>query len=367
MKKVSMILALMLVLSMVFAISGCGAQPAAPAAPAEPAAGAPADAPAEEPVADAPEYAFYDGSRAINLVVPFAAGGGTDLLARTLAASMEAFLPCSINVNNMTGGGAGGTGMAYVMEADPDGYTILAGSETSLLVPVMNDLPYTAEDFNFLTAQLGPGGVLVTNTSTGYTSMDDVLAAVAAAPGELKISCTNGGLWFAQANTLISSGAEFGIATYDGSASAINACMSNEVAFCIGSAAEVADYIKSGDFIALCSISSEDLTVGDITVPPVTKSLPDMEKYLPLDCMVGFFVPKAIPAEAYADLEKAFIAACQTPEMQTYCDEHYAKLWAEGYGETANEYAVNLQKSLSWLLFDLGAAQRSPEEAGIAR
>lgn len=365
MKKMRTSLAGILCLAMILAFAGCGEkQPGtASANPSDSSASSTSSASS----ASGTDAKFYDGSRAINLVVPFAAGGGTDLLARTLAANMEAFLPCSINVNNMTGGGAGGTGMAYVMGAAQDGYTIMAGSETSLLVPVMNDLDYTAEDFNFLTAQLGPGGVLVTNKSTGITTMAEALEAAAAQPDQMKISCTNGGLWFAQANTLISSGAKFGVATYDGSASAINACMSNEVAFCIGSTAEVADYIKSGDFIPVTAIASEPVVVGDITIPAVTDELPDMAQYLPLDCMVGLFVPKSIPAEAYAELEAAFISACGTAEMQTYCDEHYCSLWKDGYGDEANQYAIDLQKSLSWLLYDLGSAQRSPEDAGISR
>jgi len=168
MKKIRTILATILCAAMVIAMVGCGAQSSG-------SSGA-TSSPSESSGSGTEATAFYDGSRAINLVVPFAAGGGTDLLARTLAANMEKFLPCSINVNNMTGGGAGGTGMAYACEADPDGYTILAGSETSLLVPVMNDLDYTAEDFNFLTAQLGPGGILVTNKATGITTMEEAIA-----------------------------------------------------------------------------------------------------------------------------------------------------------------------------------------------
>ena len=76
-------------------------------------------------------------SRPITNIVPFGAGGGTDAWNRALSAAMEEPLGETITVNNMTGGGPGGTGQAFVWEQEHDGYNILGTSETPLLVPVM--------------------------------------------------------------------------------------------------------------------------------------------------------------------------------------------------------------------------------------
>ncbi|HAS72745.1 MAG TPA: hypothetical protein DCS67_01215, partial [Clostridiales bacterium UBA8960] len=180
--------------------------------------------------------------RHINNIVPFGAGGGTDSWNRALSAAMESSLGVKILVNNMPGGGPGGTGQAYVWGAAHDGYTMLGTSETPLLVPVMTGIEQTTKDFEYFIAGGSPG-LLLANKNANINSMEELIAMANAKPTELKVASTAGGLWFILANLFNSYGdVPLGNVTYDGSRPSITACVSGETALVAASAGEVADF-----------------------------------------------------------------------------------------------------------------------------
>lgn len=124
-------------------------------------------------------------SRAITVIVPYPAGGGTDMVARTLAHGLEGVLDVSVRVINHAGG-AGITGSSSIANAKPDGYTIgLVASDISLYKPEgLADLSYA--DFTAIgQTEILPAGVTV-NSSSPYSSVSELIAAIKANPGELK-------------------------------------------------------------------------------------------------------------------------------------------------------------------------------------
>jgi len=305
--------------------------------------------------------------RAINNIVPFGAGGGTDVWNRALSAAMESTLGVKILVNNMTGGGPGGTGQAYVWETKHDGYTMLGTSETPLLVPVMTGMKQTTKDFEYYIAGGSPG-LLVANKASGITSMEQLIEMAASKPKEVKVASTSGGLWFILANLFDAyGGVALGNVTYDGSRPAITACVSGETALVAASAGEVADFIKSGDLIPIVAIQPGDYDMaGYGIIPSVLKTVPSLDKYLPLNQWIGFMLPADTDPAILAKYKEAFDVAMTSPEIKTFAENQYAVIYHKT-GEEARELAAKAQSVMSWILDDMGLTEYSPEDFDIPK
>lgn len=307
-------------------------------------------------------------SRNINLIVPFGAGGGTDVWNRALAAAMEKPLGVKVLVNNMTGGGPGGTGTSYVWSQQHDGYTLAGTSETPLTLPVMTkDINQTAKDWEYFIAGGSPGLLLV-NKNSGISDFQQLIDAAKEKPKAIKIASTNGGLWFLLANILPNYGdVALGNTTYDGSRPAITACVSGETAAVAASAGEVADFVKSGNLIPIAVFDTQDYDMpGFGKIEAVVKKVPQIEKYLPLKQFIGFMVPKDTPDAVKAKLKEAFDAAMKSDDIKKFAEEQYAIIF-NLTGEDARKLASSAQSTMSWMLFEMGKTERSPEEVGIAK
>lgn len=307
-------------------------------------------------------------SRPVNLIVPFGAGGGTDTWNRALAAAIEEPLGIKVLVNNMTGGGPGGTGTTYVWNQPHEGYFIAGTSETPLLIPVMTqDMNQTTKDWEYFIAGGSPGLLLV-NKNSGIKSFQELIDSAKAKPNELKIASTNGGLWFLLANLLpIYGELPIGNVTYDGSRPAITACVSGETAAVAASAGEVADFIKSGDLIPVAVFDKESYNFkgyGDIEA--VVDKVPTVDKYLPLKQFIGFMVPIDTPDNIKAELKEAFSEAMEKDSIKKFAEEQYAVIY-NLTGEEARELCAGAQSTMSWMLFEMGKTERSPEAVGIPK
>ena len=94
--------------------------------------------------------------RPINNVIPFGAGGGTDVWNRALMKAMGEIMGQTIVSSNMTGGSAGSTGVNYAWMSPHDGYTLCGTSETPLTIPVMTGLPQTSKDWSYFIVTIHP-------------------------------------------------------------------------------------------------------------------------------------------------------------------------------------------------------------------
>lgn len=363
-KLLSMLLVVVMMMSLLSACAKEETPAAKPAAETETAAVVEEEAAVVEEAAE--EMEPYP-ERPLNNIVPFGAGGGTDSWNRALSAAMEAPLGVKVLVNNMPGGGPGGTGQAYVWEAEHDGYTILGTSETPLLVPVMTGMEQTTDDFEYFIGGGSPG-LLCANKNSGLTSMEDLLAQSAAAPDEIKIASTAGGLWFLLAQLFpVYGDVEVGNVTYDGSRPAITACVSGETALVTASAGEVADFIKSGDLIPLAAIQTTDYDFpGFGVIPAVVNTVPALESYLPLSQFIGFMVPADTDAAKVAALQDAFDVAMASDAIAKFAEDQFAVIY-NLTGEEARAFAAKAQSTMSWMLQDMDMTEFSPEDFGIPK
>jgi tripartite-type tricarboxylate transporter receptor subunit TctC len=342
-KLMKKLISILLVIAMMLSLVACGGTPA------------------EEAPAD-----VYP-ARAIQNVIPFGAGGGTDVWNRALMDAMSGTLGVTVVSSNMTGGSAGSIGVDYVFNAPHDGYTLAGTSETPLTIPVMTGLEQTSADWEYFIAAGSPG-VLCVNKNSMYKTMDEVIAALEASPESVSIAGTTGGLWFALAKLFDSyGGVPFKWLPYDGSSSAIKGAVSGEADCVVASAGEVKDFVRSGDLIPLAVMATEDWEFPEFgNVEAVTNKVPELAQYLPLNQFLGFKVPADTDPAIIATLQEAFHAAMESDKIKQFADEQLCVLYSLS-GAEAKEMASNVESKLCWVLHDMGQTKFSPEDFGIPK
>ena len=170
MKKRS--IALLMAAMMAMSMAGCGSS-ASTEAPASDAAES-ADSADTANAADAD--GFYAG-KTVEMIVPWAAGGGADTACRLICSYIERELGCTIVINNVTGGG-GSIGLAQLTKANTDGlsYAYFANTDSNGDI-MLEGVPYTAEDFAPVCKFAADPHIIVTSNASGIKDMDGLIAA----------------------------------------------------------------------------------------------------------------------------------------------------------------------------------------------
>lgn len=138
-----------------------------------------------------PAFAWPD--KPIEIVVGFAAGGGTDITARTLALHLAKALGGQVIVNNKAGA-SGAIGLSYVAHAKPDGYTLGMTNFPGLLtLPIERDAGFKPGDFTYLGNLVRDPSAFSVSMESPYKSIGDVIAAAKKAPGSVSYGSTGVG------------------------------------------------------------------------------------------------------------------------------------------------------------------------------
>ncbi len=141
--------------------------------------------------ASTPAFAWPD--RPIEIVVGFAAGGGTDITARTLAQHLGKALGGQVVVNNKPGA-SGAIGLAYVARARPDGYTLgMTNFPGVLTLPIERDAGFTTADFTYLGNLVRDPSAFSVTLNSPYKNLAEVIAAAKKAPGTISYGSTGAG------------------------------------------------------------------------------------------------------------------------------------------------------------------------------
>ena len=134
-------------------------------------------------------------NRPVTFLVPWSAGGMTDLSSRALAAVLPKYLGTPVNVVNRTGGG-GVIGHLALSQAKPDGYTIGAVTVEITMMHNMGLTDLTYENFDPLALVVHNAAAVTVRADAPFDSLPDLITAIKAAPGDLQASGTaRGGIW----------------------------------------------------------------------------------------------------------------------------------------------------------------------------
>ena len=254
--------------------------------------------------------------RPINLIAPFNAGGGTDLLLRGLAPHFAEAIGGDAFVSNMAGGS--GTVAASALQGQrPDGYQLAYMSVTvSTIQPQIKDVPYGLDSWTPICSIAASPTMLFVAADSPYQSMDDVVAAVEAAPGELVYGSSGPGA--ITHLTMVSAFAGLGIIDdmkhlpFQGSGPAIKELTAGNIQFF----GDTELLMKRGDFRPLMVFNDERVeSFPDVpTATEVGIEAPLNELYL----WGGLFAPAGLEPEVTATLEAACESAVASDGFQEF-------------------------------------------------
>jgi tripartite-type tricarboxylate transporter receptor subunit TctC len=255
-------------------------------------------------------------ARPVNVVVPYAAGGGLDLVARLLAQKLSERTGQSFFVQNRLGAG-GVIAASDVARATPDGYTLLVGSSTQLAIQVTlyKKLPYDpSADFVPIALVASVPFVLIVNPSLPVHTAGDLIKLAKERPGQLLFGSSGVGgpphLYMELLQTM--TGTKMTHIPYKGTAQAILDVVSGRVPILMSDVAPAAPLIKAGKVRAL-GVSSTTRVAALPDVPPIAENgVPGFDAVAWLMVVAPAAVPSAVVDKLHADL-KDIVA---TPETQ---------------------------------------------------
>ena len=264
-------------------------------------------------------------ARAIRLVVPFPAGGATDLLARAIAQGLGNALGQPIVVDNRPG--AGGTlGSSEVARAAPDGHTLLMStSSTHSIAPHLNaNLPYNVEaDFTPVAQVANATNILLVPKDLPVNSMRELIAYIKARPGQLNYATSGNGTIVHLTTEAFKAQAGLFIVhiPYRGTALAIPDLVSGKVQMLFDSLVSGLPHVRDGKLKALAITSAKrSPLVPDL--PTVAESgLPGFES----TTWFGVYGPKGLPAAITERVASELQRVLARPDMA----ERLGKLGAD--------------------------------------
>ncbi|GAA0357432.1 Bug family tripartite tricarboxylate transporter substrate binding protein [Bacillus horti] len=253
-------------------------------------------------------------SKPIQLVVPYAAGGGTDAAARALVDAVKPHLTNDIGIMNKTGGG-GAVGLADVSNASPDGYTLAMVTVELTTLPALGLAPFTPDDFTPIAqVNMDPGAITV-RADAPWETAEEFIEHAKENPGLRIGNAGSGSIWHLVAATIAQeTGTQFSHIPYDGAAPAVIALLSGEVDAVTVSPGEVLSQVESGELKTL-AVAAEERVDAMPDVPTMEEA--GIGKIVS-GTWRGIAGPKDMPQEIVEQLETAFTAAANEESFENF-------------------------------------------------
>jgi tripartite-type tricarboxylate transporter receptor subunit TctC len=305
-----------------------------------------------------PASAQVDGfpSRAIQIVVPFPAGGSADFFARVVADKIGPAVGQPIIIQNKPGAG-GIIGSSAVIASAPDGYTLLVPSVASITVgpSLVEPVPFTVKDVAPISAIGTVPAVLVIRPSLGLRTFADLLKFAKENPRKINIATAGSGTIADLAALLLEQEAAIKITTvaYRGSPPAVTDLLGDHVDLMFSDVPFFLEHIKAGKLIPLA-----------IGTPERSPSLPDVPttRELGFPKLVaantyGLFAPAKTPAPIIQKLNHLVTTALRDPDVQ----KSLAKQDAIAAGDTPERFAEFVQAEADrWIPIARSGAAKTP-------
>ncbi|WP_244523785.1 tripartite tricarboxylate transporter substrate binding protein [Blastococcus sp. DSM 46786] len=262
-------------------------------------------------------------TESIRMIVPYGAGGPTDLTTRTVGACIEEELGQTVVVENLPGG-SGALATTELVAAEPDGYTLsLVTAGTMVLTPLANEVGYTKDDITPVGVMTEVPSVLAVGENSPYATAEDFFAAVEAQPGTVTVGTP--GASTPQAIELQRLAEEHGVQVtavpFNGNAEMTTALLGGNVdAVLINASSDVVQNIESGAFVPLVASPEERLSW-----------LPDTPTFTELGydgltlsgSTFGLAGPAGLPDDVVSTLEDTLQTCLDKPEVQQTLGEEY--------------------------------------------
>jgi tripartite-type tricarboxylate transporter receptor subunit TctC len=259
-------------------------------------------------------------NKPIQIIVPVAAGGGTDLLARTLGQKVSELLGQPVVIENKLGAG-GNIGVDMVVKAKPDGYTLLLSPGTiATNVAVYRKLPYDLlKDLQTITLVGQTGSVLVVHPSVKANNLREFVDLAKANPGELNYGTAGMGspqhLHAEFFNQL--AGTKTNHIPYKGQSQAMTDLVGGQLAYMFSPVQNALPYIQQGRIRAIAMAASQ----RNPNLPNVPSLAEGGYKGVDLANWFAVYAPAGTPPAVVKKLNAAFVQVGNSPEMKAKFDK----------------------------------------------
>jgi tripartite-type tricarboxylate transporter receptor subunit TctC len=298
-----------------------------------------------------PARAAYP-DRIIRIVVPFAPGGGTDVIARALAQEMAKDLGASVIIENKPGAGTI-IGTQAVATSEPDGYTLLMGTFANAVNPSLNPkLPYDAHNgFAPVSLIARSFNIVVVNPKSPMQSITDLIAAAKAEPDKMSYGTFGTGTSAHLAGELFKSMAKVNMTAvpYKGAAPAITDVIGGQIQVVFTTVASAASLIEGGQLRAL-AVTSAQRSPAFPQLPTVSEA--GVPGYA-AEAWYGLFAPARTPREIIERLNKSVAKAVQSDAFRRL-SVNEGLVMAAGSPEELGRYFLSEEERWRKVIKDAG-------------
>jgi tripartite-type tricarboxylate transporter receptor subunit TctC len=265
-------------------------------------------------------------SRPVRIIVPFTAGGTTDIFARLVGDKLSQALGQQFIIDNR-GGAGGNIGADAVAKADPDGYTLVMGTVgTHAINPSLYaKMPYDAlADFAPVAYVAGvPNLMVVSPRKVKATTVQDFIAEAKAAPGRFTMASSGNGTSIHLSGELFKqmTGVEMPHVPYRGSGPAVNDLIGGQVDVMFDNLPSSIEQVRAGNLRALAVTSAQRSPAIPDKPTLAEAGLPGFEA----SSWFALFAPKGTPPAVVSRLNQEVRKALETPELQ----KRFAELGGE--------------------------------------
>lgn len=254
-------------------------------------------------------------SRPITMVVPFAAGGPVDTVARILSEPMRATLGQSIIVENVTGA-AGSIGVGRVARAAPDGYTLSIGHwSTHVVNGAIYPLPYDLlRDLEPIVLLPSNPMIVVSKSAVPAMNLNEFVGWIKANEGKVSAGTAGAGSATHVAGVYFQNvtGTRFQFVPYRGTGPALQDLVAGQIDFIVDQASNSLQHVRDGKIRAYAVTASARLPSAP-DIPTVAEAgLPSLD----ISVWYGLWAPKGTPKEIIAKLNAAAVQALSEPTVR---------------------------------------------------
>src|SRR6202047_4929837 len=275
-------------------------------------------------------------SKPVHIFVPYAAGGGVDILARTLGDAVSRQWGQTVVVENRPGAGGVVASQALVT-APPDGYTLIVVASGHATNPFLYPkLPYDPfKDFTPISLLASSPNILLVRADSAFKALSDVIAQARAKPGSLSFAQAGTGTSTHLAGELLKSLAKIDLNAipYKGGAPAINELLGGQIPLSFNNGPESVGQLAAGTVRALAVTTARRASFLP-DVPSVAETVPGYDT----EVWWGLLGPAGMPPDLVAKLSHDFVAALNTDAVK----ERLTKLGASPIGSTPQEFDARI-------------------------
>lgn len=251
-------------------------------------------------------------TRQIEIIVPFAAGGGTDLVARAFADAAKPHFPVGLGVINKPGGG-GAIGFSEIAASRPNGYKLAMGTAELGILPSLGMVKFKTSDFVPLGLfNMEPSAITV-KIDAPWNTLEEFMASAKENPGKIRVGNSGtGAIWHLAAASLEDkTGVLFNHIPFDGATPAVTALLGGHIEAVTVSTAEVLNQVEDGKLKTLAVMSSQ----REASMPEVP-TLKEKGIDLTIGAWRGLVVSSKTPQNAIDFLTKAVAATASEPSFK---------------------------------------------------